>query len=62
LADASENAGDRSEDPGWHLGWRALVMMLPGGLQWQVRRAGTDSLAMQGCARSLVAALRNPQG
>jgi F0F1-type ATP synthase membrane subunit c/vacuolar-type H+-ATPase subunit K len=45
--DASDDVENWGEDPGWRLDWRVLIVIMPGGLQWQARhtRAG-DSLTM----------------
>jgi hypothetical protein len=47
LAASDDSAGaDRSQDPGWNLGWRSLILFVPGVLQYRVRHAAADGLVL----------------
>jgi hypothetical protein len=37
---------DRSQDPGWNLGWRSPILFVPGVLQYRVRHAAGDGLVL----------------
>lgn len=43
----TDDTGERwDEDPGWPLGWRVLILIVPGMLQHQIRQARGDGLLM----------------
>jgi hypothetical protein len=47
LAESDDSTGeDRSQDPGWNLGWRSLILFVPGVLQYRVRHAAGDGLVL----------------
>jgi len=47
LAESDDaTADDRSQDPGWDLGRRSLILFVPGVLQYRVRHASADGLVL----------------
>ena len=47
MAESDDVTGeDRSHDPGWSLGWRLLILFVPGVLQYRVRHSAGDGLVL----------------